>query len=123
MKNILVVYNESPFLIKGEPRDILAKQGAIACARAMTQALAGRYQVQRVPIHTDVELALAPYSPTEWVVFNLGIEINCNPDLSPEAGFFQAVRRLGYSYEEMVCRIAEMALDEKRGGEAYVYNR
>ncbi|MGQ9491818.1 MAG: D-alanine--D-alanine ligase family protein [Anaerolineae bacterium] len=339
MTNILVVYNENPCLIKGEPRDILAEQGVIACAQAVAEALAGRYHVQRVPIHTDVELALAPYSPIEWAVFNLGegiqgrlfeeariawaleamgyritgsagdalarsihkayakqlfaqagiptprwriyrdvaevedglgfplivkpvaedgslgigpeavvhdlaalrarvaytiecyrqaalveefiigrefnvslwgpapdllplaeidfrdfadpceqivsfaakwdpasfayhhtpvlcpaavnerlaegirraalaawrtigcqgyarvdirvdhedqpyvIEVNCNPDLSPEAGFFQAVRQLGYSYEEMVWRIAEMALDEKRGGEAYVCNR
>jgi hypothetical protein len=38
------------------------------------------------------------------------IEVNCNPDLSPEAGFFQAVRRVGYNYGEMVCRIVELTL-------------
>jgi D-alanine-D-alanine ligase len=38
------------------------------------------------------------------------VEVNCNPDLSPEAGFFQAVRRTGLSYEAMIWRIAEMTL-------------
>jgi hypothetical protein len=229
---IIVVYNESPSLVKGEPQDMLAEQGVIACSQAVAEALVRRYEVQRVPIRADVEVALAPYPPTEWAVFNLGegiegrlfeeariawaleamgyrtgrefnvslwgdspevlplaeidfqgfsdpfqeivsfaakwdansfafhhtpvlcpapagerlagqireaalaawrmigcrgyarvdprvdehhqpyvIEVNCNPDLSPDAGFFQAVRRVGCSYEEMVCRIAEMTLD------------
>ena len=94
MKNILVVYNESPFLIKGEPRDILAEQGVIACARAVAEALAGRYRVQRVPIHTDVELALAPYSPTEWTVFNLGEGIQGR--LFEEARIAWALEAMGY---------------------------
>jgi D-alanine-D-alanine ligase len=38
------------------------------------------------------------------------VEVNCNPDLSPEAGFFQAVRRTGLGYGEMICRIAQMIL-------------
>jgi D-alanine-D-alanine ligase len=36
------------------------------------------------------------------------IEVNCNPDLSPDSGFFQAVRSTGYKYEDMVYRIVDM---------------
>jgi D-alanine-D-alanine ligase len=38
------------------------------------------------------------------------VEVNCNPDLSPEAGFFQAVRTTGLSYDEMVWHIAGLSL-------------
>ncbi|MGC8781153.1 MAG: hypothetical protein ACP5UQ_09845, partial [Anaerolineae bacterium] len=94
MKNVLVVYNESPFLIKGEPRDILAEQGVIACARAVAEALAGRYEVERVAIHSDVEIALAPFSPTEWVVFNPGEGIEGR--LFEEARIAWALEAMGY---------------------------
>ena len=68
----LVVYNESPYLTKGEPQDMLAEQGVIACAQVVASALAQRFEVRCVPIHADVEVALAEYSPTEWAVFDLG---------------------------------------------------
>jgi hypothetical protein len=90
----IVVYNESPFLIKGEPQDILAEQGVIACSQAVAGALSRRYEVQRVPIHADVEVALAPYSPAEWAVFNLGEGIQGR--LFEEARIAWALEAMGY---------------------------
>jgi hypothetical protein len=39
---IVVVYNESPFLIKGWTQDMLGEQGVIACSQAVAEALACR---------------------------------------------------------------------------------
>jgi D-alanine-D-alanine ligase len=70
---VAVLYNATDELIKGEPRDLLAEQGVVHCAEAVSNALrAGGYRVAQVPVHTDVELALARYPPTEWMIFNLG---------------------------------------------------
>jgi D-alanine-D-alanine ligase len=94
LARILVVYNESPSLIKGELQDLLAEQEVIACAQVVAEALAGRFEVQCVPIHSDVEIALAPYSPTEWVVFNLGEGIQGR--LFEEARIAWALEAMGY---------------------------
>jgi len=70
---VAVLYNVTDDLIKGEPRDLLAEQGVVHCAEAVSDALrAAGYRVAQVPVHTDVELALARYPPTEWMIFNLG---------------------------------------------------
>lgn len=70
---VAVLYNASDGLIKGEPRDLLAERGVILCAESVSKALrAAGYRVAQVPVHTDVELALARYPPTEWMIFNLG---------------------------------------------------
>jgi len=94
---VAVLYNASDKLLKGESRDLLAEQGVIACAQAVTDALqrAG-YKVAQVPIYNDVELALAPYPPTRWVVFNLGEGLEGR--LFEEARIAWALEAMGYRF-------------------------
>jgi D-alanine-D-alanine ligase len=89
---VIVLYNESQHLIKGEPHDMLAENGVIACANHVAKALSAHYQIAKVPIHTDIELALALYPPSKWVVFNLGEGI--------EGRLFE-VARIGWALEAM----------------------
>ncbi len=69
---IVVLYNQTEYLVKGEQKDLKADQGVIACAHAVADALSSAsLSYVSVPLTGDVEKALAPYSPTEWVIFNL----------------------------------------------------
>jgi D-alanine-D-alanine ligase len=94
---VVVLYNVSEVLNKGEPKDMLAEQGVIACAQAIAEALrAAGYTVAQVPIHSDVESALAPYPPTRWVVFNLGEGLEGR--LFEEARIAWALEAMGYCF-------------------------
>ncbi|MEW5868867.1 MAG: D-alanine--D-alanine ligase [Chloroflexota bacterium] len=95
-KGVIVLYNENLDLILGEPHDYLAENGVIACASAVEEALSQQYPVIKVPIHTDIEPALAPYPPTEWVVFNLGEGIEGR--LFEEARIAWALEAMGYTF-------------------------
>jgi D-alanine-D-alanine ligase len=92
-----VLYNASDALIKGEPRDLLAEQGVIRCAEAISEALqrAG-YRVAQVPVHVDVDLALAPHPPTEWMIFNLGEGLDGR--LFEEPRIVWALEAMGYCF-------------------------
>ena len=94
---VVVLYNASESLVKGEPRDLLAEQGVIACARAVAEAFERvGYQVAQVPIHDDVEVALAAYPPSRWVVFNLGEGLEGR--LFEEARIAWALEAMGYRF-------------------------
>jgi len=73
LPGVAVLYNHSQRLIRGEPQDLVAEQGVIACAQAVADALqkAG-HRVAQVPFCAEVEESLVPYPPAHWVVFNLG---------------------------------------------------
>ncbi len=94
---VAALYNHSQQLVKGEPQDMLAEQGVIACAQAVTDALReASYQVAQVPFCTEVELALAPYPPAHWVVFNLGEGLEGR--LFEEARIAWALEAMGYRF-------------------------
>ena len=94
---VVVLYNASGNLVKGEPRDLLAEQGVIACAHAITDVLrTADYRVAQVPIHTDVESALAAYPPTQWMIFNLGEGLEGR--LFEEARIAWALEAMGYCF-------------------------
>ena len=96
-QSVAVLYNESSGLIKGVARDMLAERGVVACARQVAAALEERgHRVALVPILSGVEEALAPYSPREWIVFNLGEGLEGR--LFEEARIAWAVEAMGYRF-------------------------
>jgi len=94
---VAVLYNASENLIKGEPRDLLAEQGVVVCARAVADAFrTAGLRVAQVPLHEDVELALKPFPPTHWVIFNLGEGLDGR--LFEEARIAWALDAMGYRF-------------------------
>ena len=43
------------------------------------------------------------------------LEVNCNPDLSPDGGFFTMAKAGGYTYPQMVCSILQFAMERTYG--------
>ncbi len=69
---ILVLYTQAETVIKGEPGDLFCDQETATAAHAVSAALEGLgYRVACVGVKGSVARVLGPYSPREWVVFNL----------------------------------------------------
>lgn len=95
--NVVVLYTHSAYLIKGEPADLVAEQEVIGTARAVAGALTeAGYRVALAPVYDDVESALVPYPPSEWVVFNLAEGMRGR--LFEEARIAWALEAMGYRF-------------------------
>jgi D-alanine-D-alanine ligase len=118
---VVVLYNHSTTIMKGEPRDLIADQEVVECARAIAAALQCKgYRTALVPISahgstvendvvasclsanpmtrasTDVEMALVPFPPTDWIVFNLGEGLEGR--LFEDARIAWALEAMGYRF-------------------------
>ena len=62
---VVVLYNDSTRLAKGEARDMLAERGEVACAQAIAEALAGAgRRVERLPLRPA---KVIPASAPGWI--------------------------------------------------------
>ncbi len=94
---VVVIYNDTEDLIKGEARDLLAERGVIACAHAVADALSSHgHHVIRLPFQDDIELSLTLYSPDKWIIFNLGEGLSGR--LFEEARIAWALEAMGYIF-------------------------
>jgi D-alanine-D-alanine ligase len=118
---VVVLYNHTTHVLKGEPRDLIADQEVVLSAQAIAAALQCKgYRAVLVPISAhagtmendvlasclsanpmtrasmDVEMALVPYPPTDWVAFNLGE--GQEGRLFEEARIAWALEAMGYRF-------------------------
>jgi len=118
---VVVLFNTGVGLVKGEPRDALAEEGVTQCARAVSGALRGLgFRVQEVPVDRDVELALSPYPPTEWMVFNLGEGLEGR--LFEEPRIVWALEAMGYWYTGSDGHAVANSVDKARAKALLVRN-
>ena len=70
---VIVLYNKTDELIKGEASDLIADEGVVFCAKSVISALeAQEIQVIDLPYDRDIELVLADFPPDQYTIFNLG---------------------------------------------------
>jgi D-alanine-D-alanine ligase len=114
---VVVLYNHSERLVKGEPQDLLADQGVIVCAHAIADALAaGNESVVLVPVTGDVEAALEPFPPTEWLVFNLAEGLDGR--LFEETRMAWALEAMGYRFTGADAAALALSTQKARAKEA-----
>jgi D-alanine-D-alanine ligase len=69
---VLMLYDLALGLERGRPEDILADETVEGIAMDIAEALQPQVaEVRLVPVWDDLVTPLSPYSPSEWVIFNL----------------------------------------------------
>ncbi|NIW44960.1 MAG: ATP-grasp domain-containing protein [Gammaproteobacteria bacterium] len=94
---IVVLYNKTDELIKGEARDLIADEGVGYCAQSVIRALESEgYQVIDLPYDVEVESVLVDYPPDQYVIFNLGEGLSGK--ILEEARIAWALEVMGYTF-------------------------
>lgn len=115
--DVVVLFNVDENLTKGEPQDLLAEQGVIACAESIGAALTGSgLRVELLPMRDDVESALHPYPPHRWTVFNLGEGLAGR--LFEEARIAWALEAMGYCFTGSSGEAIARSVNKARGNVA-----
>lgn len=95
--SVLVLFSQVDMVTRGEDIDILAEQETAHVAQEVARGLGELgYRVATAPVTSDVDRALAPYPPEEWLVFNLCESPDGNPAL--EATVPPILEARGYLY-------------------------
>jgi D-alanine-D-alanine ligase len=83
----------------------------VTCPAEVDQGLAA--SITNVARRTWAHMGCHGYARVDMRVGDEGtpyvLEINCNPDISPDAGFFRSAQAAGYDYPAMVTHILELA--------------
>jgi D-alanine-D-alanine ligase len=83
----------------------------VHCPAKVDETTAGR--IRDVSRHAWTAIGCRGYARVDIRLDAAGtpyiVEVNCNPDISPDAGFFRAARAAGCSYQDMAERILRLA--------------
>jgi D-alanine-D-alanine ligase len=103
-----------------EDSPLYIKTPVVCPARNVSPRLADR--LQDVSLRAYRALGCTGYARVDLRVSRAGkpyvIEVNCNPSLSPEAGFARSARHAGLDYASLVDRIVQHALERFSGDAA-----
>jgi len=94
---VVVLYNKTDELIKGESSDLIADEGVVYCAKSVINALESQgFQVVDLPYDRDIELVLANFPPDQYTIFNLGEGLAGK--ILEEARIAWALEVMGYTF-------------------------
>jgi len=94
---VVVLYNQTDELIKGESRDLIADEGVVFCAKSVIAALQSEgFQVVDLPYNREIELVLADFPPDRYTIFNLGEGLAGK--ILEEARIAWALEVMGYTF-------------------------
>ena len=107
---VVVLYNASENLVKYHHTPVL-------CPAPVDLEMGAR--IADIARRAWIAIGCRGYARVDMRVSEEGmpyvVEVNCNPDLSPDAGFYRAARTAGYSCEDMVVHILEIARRQSYG--------